>query len=142
MRLIDADQITDHEIIDYLGIRYASCLPDVRDLLNDQPTIEAVPLSEIYRCIAGHSNYHGDNILAAMTCIAEGKEVKPIQPIEVTRIITLESVSVVRAEWKVNGVNPHNMTIGNWRCTACDGISLKNSNFCPHCGAMMKGSVK
>ena len=44
MKLIDADQITDHEIIDYLGIRYASCTPDVRDLLNDQPTIEAVPV--------------------------------------------------------------------------------------------------
>lgn len=41
-RLIDADAITDSEIIDYLGIRYASCFPDVRDMLNDQPTIEAV----------------------------------------------------------------------------------------------------
>ena len=40
-RLIDAEAITDHEIIDYLGIRYASCLDDVRDMLNDQPTIEA-----------------------------------------------------------------------------------------------------
>ena len=55
---------------------------------------------------------------------------------------TIEAVPVVEAEWEVNGVNPHNMTIGNWRCTACDGISLKNSNFCLHCGAMMKGSVK
>ena len=44
MRLIDADGITDHEIIDYLGIRYASCLDDVRDMLNEQPTIEAVPV--------------------------------------------------------------------------------------------------
>ena len=43
-RLIDAEAITDHEIIDYLGIRYASCLDDVRDMLNDQPTIEAVPV--------------------------------------------------------------------------------------------------
>ena len=41
MRPIDADAITDHEIIDYLGISYASCLPDIRDLLDDQPTIEA-----------------------------------------------------------------------------------------------------
>ena len=43
-RLIDAEAITDHEIIDYLGIRYASCLDDVRDMLNDQPTIEATPV--------------------------------------------------------------------------------------------------
>lgn len=43
-KLIDAEAITDHEIIDYLGIRYASCLDDVRDMLNDQPTIEAAPV--------------------------------------------------------------------------------------------------
>ena len=91
MRLIDADVITYKEIVHYLGRAYASCTPDVRDLLNDQPTIEAVP--------------------------------------------------VVEAEWEVNGVNPHNMTVGNYRCTACDGISLKNSNFCPNCGARMKGGA-
>ena len=55
---------------------------------------------------------------------------------------TIEAVPVVHGEWEVNGVNPHNMTIGNWRCTACDGISLKDSNFCPYCGAMMKGGAK
>lgn len=44
MRPVDADAITDHEIIDYLGISYASCLPDIRDLLDDQPTIEAAPV--------------------------------------------------------------------------------------------------
>ena len=45
MRLIDVDKITDEEIIDYLGIRYASCLDDVRNLLNAMPTaydVEAV----------------------------------------------------------------------------------------------------
>lgn len=52
---------------------------------------------------------------------------------------TIEAVPVVHGEWEVNGVNPHNMTIGNWRCTACDGISLKDSNFCPNCGAKMDG---
>ena len=46
-----------------------------------QPTVKTVPLSEIYRVIAGHSDYHGDNILAALTCIAEGKEVKPVKPL-------------------------------------------------------------
>ena len=43
---------------------------------------KVIPLSEIYRIIAGHSDYHGDNILSAVTCIAEGKEVKPIKPLE------------------------------------------------------------
>ena len=33
--------------------------------------------------IAGHSNYHGDSILAAIYCAAEGKENNtPIKPIE------------------------------------------------------------
>ena len=35
---------------------------------------KSVPLSEVYRVIAGHSNYHGDDILATLTCIAEGKK--------------------------------------------------------------------
>lgn len=55
---------------------------DVYELLEEIPTVDAVPLSEIYRVIAGHSNYHGDSILSALTCIAEGKEVKPIKPLE------------------------------------------------------------
>ena len=51
-------------------------------LVNKQPPADqCVPLSEVYRVIAGHSDYHGDNILAALTCIAEGKEVKPVKPL-------------------------------------------------------------
>lgn len=57
------------------------------EMVDVQPTIEAVPLSEIYRCIAGHSNYHGDSVLSAMTCITEGKEVKPIKPIEAVPVV-------------------------------------------------------
>lgn len=37
-RLIDVDNITDEQIVDYLGIRYASCACDVRNMLNEQPT--------------------------------------------------------------------------------------------------------
>ena len=40
MRLIDVDAITDDEIISYLGIRYASCKEDIRDMLDEQPTID------------------------------------------------------------------------------------------------------
>lgn len=38
MRLIDVDEITDGEIVKYLGKEYGSCVPNVRDLLKDQPT--------------------------------------------------------------------------------------------------------
>lgn len=38
MRLIDVDRITDSDIADSLGLEYCSCAPDVRNMLNDQPT--------------------------------------------------------------------------------------------------------
>ena len=45
-----------------------------------------IHIDDIYRLIAGHSNYHGDSILSALTCIAEGKEVtKPITPLNEER---------------------------------------------------------
>lgn len=44
-----------------------------------------IPLNEVYRVIAGHSNYSGDAILSALTCIAEGKDVKPVKPLETLR---------------------------------------------------------
>ena len=43
--------------------------------------VKVVSLTDIYRCIAGHSNYHGDDILSALTCIAEGKKVNPVSPL-------------------------------------------------------------
>lgn len=48
MRLIDADNIKDTDISFYLGTRYESHLADFRDLLNEQPTIQAIPISELY----------------------------------------------------------------------------------------------
>ena len=37
-RLVDVDKITDKEISQYLGVKYASCIEDVRSLIDDQPT--------------------------------------------------------------------------------------------------------
>lgn len=48
---------------------------------------KAVSLHDIYRVIAGHSYYHGDCILAALTCIAEGKEVNPVRPVDVALVV-------------------------------------------------------
>lgn len=42
-----------------------------------------IRLQDVYRIIDGHSNYHGDDILAALTCLAEGKQVNPIKPLQV-----------------------------------------------------------
>lgn len=41
-----------------------------------------IRLQDVYRIIAGHSDYHGDDILAALTCLAEGKLVNPVKPLQ------------------------------------------------------------
>ena len=51
---------------------------------------------------------------------------------------TVEAVPVVHGEWEINGVQP-NGVIGNFHCSICNGTSLKDSNFCPNCGADMRG---
>ena len=43
-------------------------------------------------------------------------------------------------DWNINGTDGN--IIGNWRCSACNGVSLKNSNYCPNCGAKMKGGAE
>lgn len=48
MRLIDADKITDQEIIYYLGGGFADCAPDIRYLIDDQTTID--PYSIVGLC--------------------------------------------------------------------------------------------
>ena len=57
------------------------------EYLDEIPAVKAVSLHDIYRVIAGHSYYHGDRILAAFTCIAEGKEVNPIRPADVAPVV-------------------------------------------------------
>lgn len=42
MRLIDVDKITDEEIVQYLGEKFACCMLDIRLLLAEQPTAYSV----------------------------------------------------------------------------------------------------
>lgn len=101
----------------------------------------SIKLSDVYRLIAGHSDYHGDNILAALTCLAEGKEVKPIHPLK---------IKTGHWVWDPNG---QDWGIGAWECSECGGLNLNigwsekieplqwmGSKFCPNCGVkMIKG---
>ena len=50
------------------------------DLINKQRN-KYIHIDDVYGLIEGHSNYHGDDILSAFTCLAEGKSVKSINPI-------------------------------------------------------------
>lgn len=61
----------------------------VRKAVQNMPTLTSpneprmINADKLAKRIAGHSNYHGDSILAAIYCAAEGKENDvPIQPIE------------------------------------------------------------
>lgn len=96
--------------------------------LENMPTAEAVSLHDIYRVIAGHSYYHGDRILAALTCIAEEKEVNPVSPADVA--------PVVHARW----IPFHSETAGDIQyCSNCEIGNAAKSDFCPNCGAKMDG---
>lgn len=109
-------------------------IADVKRLLADMPGAKAVSLRDIYRVIAGHSYYHGDGILAALTCITEGKEVNPVRPADVA--------PVVHGRWSDAGFGelPKHAPYG-WACSACGGISFNNEYiYCPNCGAKMDGS--
>ena len=61
-------------------------LNEAIDMLDSIPSADRpknmIHIDEVYRLIAGHSNYHGDSILSAFTCLVEGKDVKPIAPLD------------------------------------------------------------
>ena len=103
-------------------------IADAKRLLADMPGAKAVSLHDIYRVIAGHSYYHGDRILAALTCIVEGKEVNPVRPADV--------VPVVHARWVFGGD-------GCVICSECNEEESNNNhrNYCPNCGAKMDGGA-
>lgn len=42
-----------------------------------------IKIEDIFRLVSGHSIYSGDSILSAFTCLSEGKDVKPIKPLDV-----------------------------------------------------------
>lgn len=42
------------------------------------------------------------------------------------------------AHWEAGGVDPVNGIVGNWKCSLCNETSLKDSPFCPSCGAKME----
>lgn len=100
-----------------------------------------VHIDDIYRLISGHSNYHGDNILAALTCLAEGKDVP--NPIDV-----LELPERKKGEW-IYGEHDIAMCDG-YRCDQCGFFVpwdynhkfidfIKDYHWCPSCGSEMRG---
>lgn len=100
------------------------------EYLDEIPAAKVVSLRDIYRVIAGHSYYHGDGILAALTCIAEGKEVNPVRPADVA--------PVVYGRWVTHYRSGTSVAEG-YVSTCCDMWNKRKSPYCPNCGAKMNG---
>lgn len=125
----DADVIEEYGDGSY---NFGFSRENIKNSINTIPTAKAVSLHDIYRVISGHSYYHGDSILAALSCIVEEKEVNPIRPADVA--------PVVHGKWilerEPNG-KPY-----CFHCSVCDsdyhciGIVVA-SDYCPNCGAKM-----
>lgn len=114
---------------------YADAYNDLAEDFYGIPAAKAVSLHDIYRVIAGHSYYHGDRILAALTCIAEGKEVNPVCPANVA--------PVVHGRWVHDGRRIERGI--DWcHCSKCgksDNFCTR-TNYCPNCGAKMDGGAE
>lgn len=109
------------------------------EYLDEIPTAKAVSLHDIYRVIAGHSYYHGDRILAALTCIVEGKEGNPVRPADVA--------PVVHARWIHSRYEDCSEQFELVKCSQCNheayamAFYVRGGNYCPNCGAKMDGGA-
>ena len=128
-RLIDANALYN-EIEQEYDLYYGEIVTNPRrfaEMVEDTPTVKAVPVDEILRVIAGHSNYHGDNILSALICIAEGKKVNPVRPLE-----KADAVEVVRCKdcqhWRRN----HIAGIPSGICIYGKPRRMKPDDFCSY----------
>lgn len=101
MRVIDGDRLDEglkmhrqptdqkHEADRQWAVGYNAGLDRALHSIYYAPTLtppnepRMINADKLAKRIAGHSNYHGDSILAAVYCAAEGKENDaPIRPIE------------------------------------------------------------
>lgn len=117
------------------------------EALDDMLDAKVVSLHDIYKIITGHSYYCGDHILAALTCIAEGKEANSVHPADVASVVHGVWIPVHESEisgWnpEVAGIDP----IGGYICSACKNEAIYDCNdkfvlsdYCPNCKARMDG---
>lgn len=110
----------------------------IKALSADRPK-NMIHIDDAYRLIAGHSDYHGDSILSAFTCLVEGKDVKSIAPLD-------ESADRRTGKWiRCKKQNKADLYNGNalYECSNCGHTDLHAETqevpYCWYCGARMKG---
>ena len=86
-----------------------------------------IHINDIYKRIAGHSNYHGDAILAAFTCLTEGKEVKSVEPLDIPE--------KPKGKWIDDG---DTLICNKCRIAYNHPLFHHGWNYCPNCGAKME----
>ena len=109
---------------------YAAAYNELAENFYGIPAAKVVSLHDIYRVIAGHSYYHGDRILAALTCIVEGKEVNPVRPADIA--------PVVHARWIARSDKGIISMTYPYMCSRCWRVEMDKEPYC-NCGAKMDG---
>ena len=121
----------------YMGVgegKVVEIMPAVCVSVDKAETIDPVKqfADKLYSKFAGHSNYHGDRILSAIQCMAEGKEVGSVEPIEPKQ-----------GKWeKVEKGGKRDPYWYIYRCTHCGSfytdVKTNRYFYCPYCGAAME----
>ena len=63
-------------------------------------------------------------------------EKKNVIKIAFKKLPSADVVERKRGEWIAKANNPHN---ARWLCSACNYATVSRHNFCPNCGADMRG---
>lgn len=86
--------------------------------------VDVAPLMEYYR----NKLFEEGNNPALEDALERLRELKDVESKE-TRVCGC---------WEVGGIDPVSNVVGNWKCSVCHKASLKDSAFCPNCGARME----
>ena len=95
---------------------------------------KAIDIDDVYRLVAGHSIYSGNDILSAFTCLSEGKDVKPIKPLDIGYEPYREETCERKHHcndyvyWHCLGCN------GSKNCYNCDLYEDAMDNYCQYAG--------
>ena len=96
--------------------------------------------NELFRRIAGHSYYKGDDILARISLMQEGKsQNEDVKPADVRPVVRAKWENEIRLKDENGSLEWHGLCSRCLMTFSTFGVYAKRINFCPHCGADMRG---